>query len=36
MVLSKGRIEEFGIPSEMIQKEGSYLKEIYDKVMKKE
>jgi len=33
MVLKYGKIDEFGVPSEMIKKKDSYLKEIFDKVM---
>jgi ABC-type multidrug transport system fused ATPase/permease subunit len=35
IVLRDGKIEEMGIVQEMIRKEGSYLKEIYDKLVKK-
>ena len=33
MVLKNGKIGEFGVTSEMIRKEGSYLKEIFEKIM---
>jgi ATP-binding cassette subfamily C (CFTR/MRP) protein 1 len=35
IVLRDGKIEEMGVVKEMIRKEGSYLKEIYDKLIKK-
>jgi ATP-binding cassette subfamily C (CFTR/MRP) protein 1 len=35
IVLRDGKIEEMGVVQEMIRKEGSYLKEIYDKLIKK-
>jgi ABC-type multidrug transport system fused ATPase/permease subunit len=33
MVLDGGRLVEFGSPNEMRNKEGSYLKEIWDKTV---
>jgi ABC-type multidrug transport system fused ATPase/permease subunit len=35
IVLRDGKIEEMGVVKEMIRKEGSYLKEIYDKLIQK-